>query len=104
MEVTSPSGKKTSMYHGGNGGTPNTLPLRAGEYILSVAAQWGSESGHTRNKHLEFRSSEVRVISGGSPTKNVGRDDTPGGRQLGGFYGSSGNELDSIGFYWRPIK
>ncbi|KAL4164572.1 hypothetical protein KRP22_004437 [Phytophthora ramorum] len=103
IEITDPSGVSSELYHGGKGGDPNKLTLGDGEYITGVEAHWGEKGDHTRVKFLRFTTSANNTIEGGNPTKNIGKDSAPKNFQLGGFYGTCGKELDSVGMLWTSI-
>ncbi|ETI30565.1 hypothetical protein F441_01254 [Phytophthora nicotianae CJ01A1] len=103
LDITDPSGQKSTLYHGGGGGDPNTLTLGAGEFITGIEAHWGEKDSHTRIKYIQFTTSSGKTISGGSPTKDIGKDSAPAGYQLGGFVGTCGKELDSVGAIWTSI-
>ncbi|KAF4029725.1 putative secreted protein [Phytophthora infestans] len=82
----------------------NTLTLGAGEFITGIEAHWGEKDDHTRDKYIQFTTSSGKTISGGNPTKDIGKDSAPPGYQLGGFVGTCGKELDSVGVVllrWR---
>ncbi|KAG1708949.1 hypothetical protein DVH05_022580 [Phytophthora capsici] len=100
LDITDPSGQKTNLYHGGGGGDQNTLTLGAGEYITGIEAHWGEKDSHTRIKYIQFTTSAGNSISGGRPTQDIGKDTAPAGFQLGGFVGTCGKELDSVGAIW----
>uniref|UniRef100_H3H2I5 Jacalin-type lectin domain-containing protein n=1 Tax=Phytophthora ramorum TaxID=164328 RepID=H3H2I5_PHYRM len=103
VAVTDPSGLKTDLFHGGKGGDPNTLTLSAGEYIMGIEAHWGEKGDHTRIKYLRFTTNLGNFIEGGNPTKNIAKNTAPEGYQLGGFFGTCGKELDSVGIVWTSI-
>ncbi|WP_437973996.1 jacalin-like lectin [Sorangium sp. So ce295] len=90
---TTPAGSRvTGESHGTGGGSLQSFTLEPGEYITRIDGRAGS-----RVDQLKFRTSKGRVHgpyggSGGTPftISNV---------QVGGFFGRSGEELDSIGFF-----
>ncbi|KAG4046199.1 hypothetical protein PC123_g18414 [Phytophthora cactorum] len=104
IDVTDPSGQTTTLYHGGGGGDKNTLTLGTDEYITGIEAHSGKHFGRTRIKYIEFTTNKRNAISGGYPTGNIEKDSAPEGYQLGGFVGSSANELDSVGAIWTSIE
>ncbi|ETI34523.1 hypothetical protein F441_18799 [Phytophthora nicotianae CJ01A1] len=104
LEVVDPSGQKTTLYHGGDGGDSNTILLGADEHIIGVQAHWGKYYRKTRIMYIEFTTDKGNTISGGTPTDNVGKDIAPEGYQLGGLAGYCGNELDSLGAIWTSIE
>ncbi|KAF4149604.1 putative secreted protein [Phytophthora infestans] len=90
LDITDPSGQKSTLYHG--------------EFITGIEAHWGEKDDHTRDKYIQFTTSSGKTISGGNPTKDIGKDSAPPGYQLGGFVGTCGKELDSVGVVllrWR---
>jgi hypothetical protein len=103
IDVTSPTGQKSTLFHGGHGGNPSTLLLGSGEYITGIEAHWGEKGDHTRIKYIKFTTSSGNVIQGGNPTKDIGTDTAPANYQLGGFVGTSGGEPDSVGAIWTSI-
>ncbi|EGZ21208.1 hypothetical protein PHYSODRAFT_313515 [Phytophthora sojae] len=44
------------------------------------------------------------TVSGGTRTTKIGKDTAPEGYQLGGFVGTCGTEVDSVGAIWTRIK
>jgi hypothetical protein len=103
IEVTNLAGQRSTFYHGGGGGDPKTLTLGAGEFVTGIEAHWGEKGDHTRIKYLSFTTSAGNTLTGGNPTKNIGMDTAISGYQLGGFVGTSGKELDSVGAIWTSI-
>ncbi|OWZ01426.1 hypothetical protein PHMEG_00027186 [Phytophthora megakarya] len=107
LEVTNPRGVYVPLGHGGNGGEKNTLYLREGEHVIGMTVHWGKHHGKTRIMYIYFDTNRGRTISGGTPQDNsdrVATDNAMEGYQLGGFEGTSGDELDSIGAIWTSIK
>lgn len=98
IDVTDSSGMLTTLYHGGRGGHLTSLLLPEGECITGMEAHWGEKGDHTRIKFIKFSTSANSTVSGGTPTKNIGKDS-----QLGGFVGTSGKELDSVSILWTSI-
>ncbi|KAG3144021.1 hypothetical protein PI126_g14343 [Phytophthora idaei] len=103
LEITSPTGEKSPLYHGGGGGEQQRWTFGAGEYITGIEAHWGEKGDHTRVKYIQFTTTLNNTISGGNPTKDIGKDTAPEGYQLGGFFGTCGKELDSVGAVWVSI-
>ncbi|ETI57334.1 hypothetical protein F443_00359 [Phytophthora nicotianae P1569] len=100
LDITDPSGQKTTLYHGGRGGDESTLSLEAGEFITGIEYHWGEKGHRTRIKYIKFTTNKNHSISGGLPTENIGKDSAPKGYQLGGFFGYCAKELDSAGAIW----
>ncbi|KAG6614728.1 ABC transporter ABCA1 lipid exporter family [Phytophthora cinnamomi] len=104
MDIADPSGLKSTIYHGGRGGSKtNKLTLEEGEYVMAVEAHWGEKGDHTRVKYLSFTTNKGHTVSGGIPTKNTGKEIAPEGYQAGGFFGTCGKEIDSVGIFWTKI-
>ncbi|OWZ06589.1 hypothetical protein PHMEG_00021133 [Phytophthora megakarya] len=97
-------GKPSLHYHGGIGGESYTLWLDEGEHITSMKAHLGGEDGRTRIYYLEFSTNLNNVISSGTRTDRTVNSTAPEGYQVGGFHGSSGKELDSVGIIWTSIE
>ncbi|GMF28878.1 unnamed protein product [Phytophthora lilii] len=104
IDVIEPSGIKSTYYHGGNGGDPNTLKLGEGEYITGMEAHSNEQHSHTRIFYISFTTNLGRSISGGTPSNDIGKDSAPDGYQLGGFFGYCADELDSVSAIWTSIK
>ncbi|KAG6580233.1 ABC transporter ABCA1 lipid exporter family [Phytophthora cinnamomi] len=100
IDVTSPDGKRNNPFHGGNGGSPQTLTLNSGERFQCLEAHWGKYKGRTRIFYIKISTTGGRSIAGGTPTIRVRTVCAPAGFQLGGFSGSSGKELDQVGAVW----
>ncbi|ETL49316.1 hypothetical protein F441_01247 [Phytophthora nicotianae CJ01A1] len=104
LEITSPAGEKTSIYHGGHGGEKETWTFGAGEYITGIEAHWGEKGDHTRIKYIKFTTNKNNTMDAGNPTKDIGKDTAPEGYQLGGFAGTCGKELDSVVAIWTKLE
>ncbi|KAF1783465.1 hypothetical protein GQ600_15204 [Phytophthora cactorum] len=52
----------------------------------------------------KFTTGPSNTISAGNPTKNIGNNAAPEGYQLGGFFGTSDKELDSVVAIWTSIE
>ncbi|HEX8628436.1 MAG TPA: jacalin-like lectin, partial [Catenuloplanes sp.] len=92
----------TTLVHGGNGGTPSTLPLAAGEQLTQVTLSWGKKDGRTRVFSARFATNHARVLAAGRPTGDAVTYTAPAGWQIAGFHGRSGAELDSLGVIFTP--
>ncbi|KUF78268.1 hypothetical protein AM588_10000049 [Phytophthora nicotianae] len=84
-----------------SGQTVQAITIRTGERVNAVSLD--ITRSHTRIKYIQFTTSSGKTISGGSPTKDIGKDSAPAGYQLGGFVGTCGKELDSVGAIWTSI-
>ncbi|ETI56110.1 hypothetical protein F441_01260 [Phytophthora nicotianae CJ01A1] len=107
LNVTSPSGQNTILYHGGDGGDKDTRWLAKGEHIVGVEAHWDKYYRKTRLVYIKFTTDKGNEIYGGTKTDDLNKkasETAPKGFQLGGFVGYSGKELDSMGPIWTSIK
>ncbi|POM72378.1 Hypothetical protein PHPALM_10912 [Phytophthora palmivora] len=104
ITVASPSKEPVTFYNGGSGGDPYTLTLEPGEHITTIETHWGKMKGFDRVTYIKLFTNKNNTISAGKPTKKIGTDTAPQGFQLGGFLGSCGDELDSVGPIWTTIK
>lgn len=90
---STPSGSQVSgAVHGGGGGSLKSFTLEPGEFITRIDGRAGS-----RVDQLEFHTNKGRVH--GPFGKSGGQPFTITNVQVGGFFGRSGNALDSIGFF-----
>ncbi|KAE8952876.1 hypothetical protein PR001_g33112 [Phytophthora rubi] len=103
LNFIDPSGKPRIVYHGSYGGANNTLILSKDEYVTSIEAHWGEYHSKTRVRFIEFKTSANNTIGGGTRATKIGKDSAIEGYQLGGFLGTSGKELDSVGAIWTSI-
>ncbi|POZ59936.1 jacalin-like lectin [Chromobacterium alticapitis] len=90
-----PSGDQvTGSKHGGDGGELTSIVLAGNEYIVRVDGRSGS-----RVDQLSFTTNLGNVYGpyGGSG----GSAFSLSGTHIGGFFGRSGSELDSVGFFNR---
>ncbi|RSM65500.1 endonuclease [Actinoplanes sp. ATCC 53533] len=92
-----------SYDHGGQGGTPNTLNLGAGEHLTSVTLHTAQRNGHTRVFYARFGTDLGRTLAGGTTTSNTVTYTAPTGWQISGFHGRSGAEIDQLGVIYTPI-
>jgi hypothetical protein len=90
----------TTLTHGGTGGTASTLTLGSDEYVTSTQLCQGTYDGHTRIFYAKFTTNLGRTLAGGTTTSDCVTRTTPTGRQLAGFHGRSGDEVDKIGFIY----
>ncbi|MFF8280116.1 jacalin-like lectin [Streptomyces lateritius] len=88
----------TELAHGGTGGTATALTLGSGEYVSTAHLCRGRQDGRTRIFHARFTTNLGRTLAGGTPTSDCVTHTAPPDRQLTGFHGRSGDEVDKIGF------
>ncbi|NUV59678.1 jacalin-like lectin [Streptomyces sp. CAI-85] len=93
----------TALTHGGTGGTATSLTLAAGEHLTSVKLTQGQKDGRTRIFSAAFTTDRSRTVSAGSPTADTVTFTAPAGRQIVGFTGRSGAEVDKLGVLYAPI-
>jgi hypothetical protein len=87
----------TEISHGGTGGTANTLDLNPGEYFTGVSLESGVHLSQECIRYAEFTTSEGRILSGGTPTKNRVTYTVPIGWKITGFYGNKGEGIYKLG-------
>ncbi|KAJ8552208.1 hypothetical protein ON010_g10335 [Phytophthora cinnamomi] len=104
INFVSPEGTPYDLHHGGGGGDGNTLTLGEGEYVTGIEAHWGEYHSHTRVRFIEFTTNMNHSICGGTRATKIGADHADPGYQLGGFFGTDGVELDSVGAIWTRIS
>ncbi|KAG6592627.1 uncharacterized protein IUM83_12526 [Phytophthora cinnamomi] len=104
INFVGPDGTPYDLYHGGGGGDGNTLTLGEGEYVTGIEAHWGEYHSHTRVRFIQFTTNKNHSISGGTRATKIGADHAEPGYQLGGFFGTDGVELDSVGAIWTRIS
>ncbi|MFB7243677.1 endonuclease [Streptomyces populi] len=90
----------TTLAHGGTGGTAASLTLGSGEYVTSAQLCEGAKDGHTRIFYAKFTTNLGRALAGGTTTSDCVTRAAPSGRQIAGFHGRSGDEVDKIGFIY----
>lgn len=93
-----------TFVHSGTGGTANQLPLGSGEYITSVTMDSGQYNGDTRVFYASFTTTLGRTMSGGSTTGTKVTYTAPAGRQIVGFHGRTGEELDKASVIYAPVN
>ncbi len=89
--------------HGGTGGTAQILTLASGEVLSSVNMCTAQYNGHTRLFSIQFTTSTGRSLSGGTTTSSCTTYTAPGGWQIVGFHGRSGDGIDKLGAVYAPI-
>lgn len=60
----------------------------------------GTYNDHTRIFYAKFTTNLGRTLAGGTTTSDCVTRTAPSGRQLAGFHGRSGDEVDKIGFIY----
>lgn len=90
----------TTLAHGGTGGTASSLTLDSGEYVTSAQLCQGVKNGHTRIFYAKFSTNLGRTLAGGTTTSDCVTRTAPSGRQIAGFHGRAGDEVDKIGFIY----
>lgn len=95
------SGKKYS--HGGTDGTLHELVLADDEYWTRAQLCQGKHKDHTRNFYLLATTSAGNTVSAGQVTDECQEFAVEDGRQIVGFYGQDGDEIDQLGFITLPI-
>lgn len=98
MSVTLANG--TTLAHGGSGGTASSLTLSSGEYVTTATLCQGQKDNRTRLFYAKFTTNLGRTLSGGTTTSDCVTRTAPAGRQIAGFHGRSGDEVDKIGFIY----
>jgi hypothetical protein len=93
-------GDGTSLTHGGTGGTASSLTLGSDEYISSAQLCEGQKGGRTRIFSAKFTTNLGNSLSGGTTTSDCVTRTAPAGRQIAGFHGRSGDEIDKLGFIY----
>ncbi|CAL79964.1 conserved hypothetical protein; putative signal peptide; Ricin-type beta-trefoil lectin domain [Bradyrhizobium sp. ORS 278] len=90
--------------HGGTGGTAQSLTLASGEYLTSVNLCSAQYQGHTRIFWVSFATSTGRMLAGGATTSSCTSYTAPGGWQITGFHGRSGDGVDKLGVVYAPVS
>ncbi|BAC74918.1 endonuclease [Streptomyces avermitilis] len=93
-------GNGTTLAHGGTGGTASSLTLGSGEYVTSAHLCQGVKDGHTRIFYAKFTTNLGNSLAGGTTTSDCVTRTAPSGRQIAGFHGRAGDEVDKIGFIY----
>jgi endonuclease/exonuclease/phosphatase family metal-dependent hydrolase len=92
-----------TLSHGGTGGTAASLTLAPGEHLTSVKLTQGQKDGRTRIFSASFTTDRGRTLSAGTATSDTRTFTAPPGRQIVGFTGRSGDEIDKLGVLYAPI-
>jgi hypothetical protein len=90
----------TTLTHGGTGGSASSLTMDSGEYVSSAYLCRGQYDGHTRIFYARLGTNLGRTLAGGSITGDCVTMTAPAGRQIAGFHGRSGDELDRLGLIY----
>ncbi|MGW7611021.1 jacalin-like lectin [Streptomyces sp. NPDC054766] len=90
----------TTFTHGGTGGTAASLTLGSSEYVTSAQLCEGVKDSHTRIFYTKFTTNLGRTLAGGTTTADCVTRTAPAGRQIAGFHGRAGDEVDKIGFIY----
>ncbi|WP_340384265.1 jacalin-like lectin [Streptomyces sp. SS7] len=98
LSVTLSNG--TTLTHGGTGGTASSLTLGSGEYVTSAYLCQAQKDGRTRIFYAKFTTNLGRTLAGGTTTSDCVTRTAPGGWQIAGFHGRSGDEVDKVGFIY----
>ncbi|MEU0104406.1 jacalin-like lectin [Streptomyces sp. NPDC006251] len=93
-----------TLTHGGTGGTATSLTLAPGEHLTSVKLTQGQKDGRTRIFSASFTTDKGRTLSAGTPTSDAKTFTAPAGRQIVGFTGRAGDEIDKLGVVYAPIR
>lgn len=90
----------TTLTHGGTGGTASSLSLGSGEYVTTANLCQAEKDGHTRIFYAKFTTNLGRTLAGGTTTSDCVTRTAPAGRQIAGFHGRGGDEVDKVGFIY----
>ena len=93
----------TALTHGGTGGTATSLTLASGEHLTSVKLTQGQKDGRTRIFSAAFTTDKGRTLSVGTAASDTKTFTAPSGRQIVGFTGRAGDEIDKLGVLYAPI-
>jgi hypothetical protein len=78
------------------------LPLASGEHLTSVKPARGQRDGRRRIFSAACHDGRGAHAVGGSPTFDTVTYTTPSSRQIAGFTGRSGDEIDKFGAIDAP--
>ncbi|KAK0211689.1 Endonuclease/exonuclease/phosphatase [Armillaria fumosa] len=104
-----PGGSTSTVYHGGSGGSDNTLSLSNGDYITQITACSAKHDDTTRVFYLKLTTNAGSVLEGGVTTDDcltttVPMDAGSGGEWgLVGFWGRTGDEADRLAGIWGAV-
>ncbi|KAJ1555158.1 hypothetical protein HK096_008060 [Nowakowskiella sp. JEL0078] len=91
-----------TLTHGGSGGSPVTLTLTSGEYVVSATFSQGKTST-TRVFYAKLVTNTGRSISVGTSTSDSATYTAPSGMRIVGFWGRSGDEVDKVGVIYANV-
>jgi hypothetical protein len=92
--------KYESPWHGGAGGTLSVFTLAPDEYITRVNGKYGAFMDH-----LEIITNKGHFKGWGGTGGQIGFVyNAPPGSKIHGFFGHSGDLLDSIGVFFKKIS
>ncbi|MER8219296.1 jacalin-like lectin [Streptomyces sp. NPDC094143] len=94
----------TVLSHGGTGGSARSLTLAEGEHLTSVRLTQGQKDGRTRIFSASFTTDRGRTLSAGTATSDARTLTAPAGRQIVGFTGRAGSEIDKLGVIYAPVR
>ncbi|MEV8528709.1 jacalin-like lectin [Streptomyces sp. NPDC052000] len=83
---------------GGAGGTGSVLTVGTGEYLTTTRLCRAQQDGRTRIFYARSTTNLGRTPTGGSTTSGCVTHTAPDSRQIAGFHGRAGDEVDKIGF------
>ncbi|MEW5849953.1 MAG: jacalin-like lectin [Myxococcota bacterium] len=90
----------TTLSHGGTGGSQlPTLSELDTDPVVSVTMCDGKKDGDKRAGYIKLTTANGRTLEGGEGDITC-ETIAPSGKQLYGFYGRAGSELDVLGTYW----
>jgi len=90
----------TSQHVGGKGGTPNTFPVPEGESITRIEV-WSDRLIHAIQFHTNRGTVSQKLGGEGGARQTL---QAPPGQSLVGFFGKSGDLIDSIGADWALTR
>lgn len=91
-----------SFWHGGGGGSARQISLQPHEYIREVRLSRVKKRGSYLISSIQITTSAGQVLRGGKE-KDVVSYTAPAGKQIIGFYGRSGKEIDRLGVLFAPL-
>lgn len=90
------------FYHGGSGGSEQSLSLATGEYLTQLTACKGGWDGKQIIRHVSATTNTGRSVSGGGNTGDCTTFNAPAGYQIAGFSGQSGSRIDRLAVIYQP--
>ncbi|RYZ59206.1 MAG: DUF946 domain-containing protein [Proteobacteria bacterium] len=92
------------LCHGGSGGNEHRLELSLGEYVVEQAMAFGEKDSDVRVFGIRFTTNLGRVLQGGTWTSDSVVQKAPSGMQLVGWFGTNGDEIDSLGPLYGTVN